>query len=376
MKYLYLRKLASVLGVVLCLASPSPADVRQYLSKDSAWFSSDEGRQAIANIIAWQTATGGWPKNIDTAKDPVDRTRDKADLGSFDNNATVNEMRLLARAFVATNDPACKAAFDRGLDFIFKSQHPVGGWPQSWPLDGSYHDRITFNDNATTNVLRLLLEIRDDRQTYPFVSDQQLRRIGQAFEKGIDCILKCQIRVDGKLTAWCAQHDEKTCAPAWGRSFEPPSISGGESAQIILLLMDLPDPSPQVCQAIEAAVHYLADNALEGFRFEKGPNGRSIVPDPHSPPIWARFYQIGTNRPIFANRKSQIFFSVYELENPAPQAFGYAYFVDWPAEPLKRYPDWRSRHGLGPDPLVVKPMTPDKAPATQPSPKQLFRRDF
>ena len=44
-----------------------------------------------------------------------------------------------------------------------------------------------------------------DSETYPFVDDQLRKRCREAVARGISCILKCQIVVKGKKTAWCAQ---------------------------------------------------------------------------------------------------------------------------------------------------------------------------
>ena len=41
---------------------------------------------------------------------------------TFDNNATHSEMRILGRAYRITNKQSYKAAFDRGLEFIFQSR--------------------------------------------------------------------------------------------------------------------------------------------------------------------------------------------------------------------------------------------------------------
>jgi pectate lyase len=353
----------ALLGSVV-KAAPS---ARDYLKNEPAWFSSDEGRKAMDNVLAWQVAeSGGWPKNIDSTKGPVDRNIDKGNLGSFDNNATYGELRLLARAYNATHDERYRDAFNRGLAFIFKAQYPTGGWPQSWPLDGTYHDRITYNDDAVANCLTLIREIRDDRQTYGFVSNAHREQLTPAFDKGIDCILKSQIRVDGKLTMWCAQHDQTTLAPAWGRAFEPLSISGGESAGIVLLLMSIDKPSGEIVQAVEAAAHYYADNAVDGFRWDRAqPRGRLFVEDPHAPPMWARFYEIGTNKPIFVGRDGKISYSLWSLGRPG-EPFMYNFFTDAGAPVIKAYPEWRAKVGLPPEEFVVKPMTPEKAASTQP----------
>ena len=79
------------------------------------------------------------------------------------------------------------------------------------------------------------------------------QRVGDvaAFERGVQCILKCQIVVGGKRTAWCAQHDENDYRPRAGRTFELASLSGAESVGVVRLLMSLDDPSPDVIKAVE-----------------------------------------------------------------------------------------------------------------------------
>ena len=63
-------------------------------------------------------------------------------------------------------------------------------------------------------AVRVLEVLRADRQA-------------AAVARGIDIILRTQVRQNGELTAWCAQHDQETLEPAWARAFEPPSLSGG-----------------------------------------------------------------------------------------------------------------------------------------------------
>jgi PelA/Pel-15E family pectate lyase len=131
----------------------------------------------------------------------------------------------------------------------------------------------------------------------------------QAFDRGIDCILKCQIKVNGKLTAWCAQHDEKDFSPRPARTFELTSLSGSESVGIIHVLMSVDHPSPQIIDAIHAACAWFDAVKIPGIKVVDTPDkdkphgiSRVVVKDPTAPPMWARFYEIGTNKPIFADR--------------------------------------------------------------------------
>ena len=211
------------------------------LNRPDTWFQSPEGQKLADNIVTWQNANGGWWKNYDPNKprpaNPGAKTNDGAlgdtedvwrKVSTFDNGATYSEMRILARAHRILQRDNYRDAFNRGLKYIFDAQYPNGGWPQRFPLQDNYGRHITFNDDAMSSVMSLLRDIADGAADFAFVSDEDRKRSAEAFDRGVDCILKCQIRVNGKLTAWCEQHDEVTFAPAKARSYELPSISGDQ----------------------------------------------------------------------------------------------------------------------------------------------------
>src|SRR5687767_15984228 len=97
------------------------AAVATHLKKSDDWFRSDEAKRIAANILSWQSPRGDRPKNSNTTV-PFTGDRAKA-TGTFDNGATTDELRFLARMVVATNDPGYTAPFLRGLDHILKSQY-------------------------------------------------------------------------------------------------------------------------------------------------------------------------------------------------------------------------------------------------------------
>ncbi len=160
-------------------------------------------------------------------------------------------------------------------------------------------------------------------------------------ERGIECILKCQIVVDGKRTAWCAQHDEVDYRPRPARTYELVSISGGESVGILRFLMSLDDPSPEVARAIEAGVAWFESVKLTGIRLTSIDGNRVIVEDPDAPPLWARFYEIGTNRPIFSGRDGIKKYSMAEIE--AERRNGYAWYGRWGQSLASEYAEWRTK---------------------------------
>lgn len=333
---------------VFCLLFLSFAEATvpsRHAKQSTEWFQSEEGRRIADNVLTWQTPHGSWPKNRDTASEPFDGNRD--DLhGTFDNSATTGELRFLARAFRATNEPRYRQAFLKGLSHILEAQYPTGGWPQFYPLSKGYHRHITFNDDAMVRILELLRDVSESSD-YGFLETENRTQAKAAVSKGIDCILRTQIKQEGKLTAWCAQHDEKTLAPAWGRSYEPPSISGAESVGVVRFLMSVEEPTPEIIAAVKGAIEWFRRATIHGIRLEtftdaEGQKDRRVVTDPDAKPLWARFYEIGSNRPIFLDRDSVIRYSFSEIGQERRN--GYAYYGGWATRLLTdEYPQWREK---------------------------------
>jgi pectate lyase len=315
--------------------------VSSYIRRDADWFRSDEGRGITRNVQAWQTSAGAWPKNVDTSKPPSAKT----EKGTFDNGATVDELRFLARAFNATQDGEAKESFIKGLDLILRAQYATGGWPQSHPPGDGYHRHITFNDQTMVRLMRFTREVATDAN-FQFVDEERRNASRAAFQRGITCIVRSQVSVEGALTAWCAQHDEQTLEPRPARSFELVSLSGAESAGILDLLMSVEEPSAEVVAAIESGVAWFENVKIRGFRQERIDRDKRMVADPKAPALWARFYEIGTNRPIFAGRNGIKRYSIEEIE--AERRNGYAWYGNWGRELPKKHEQWKKRVSRGP----------------------------
>jgi PelA/Pel-15E family pectate lyase len=329
---------------------------RKVLEQPAEWYGTPEAAAVAASVLRYQTPEGGWPKNLDMIAPPAPATTAGADAErhrpTIDNGATTTQLQLLARVITAGGDAALRAAFDRGLDYLLVAQYPNGGWPQYYPLREGYYTHITYNDDAMVRVLTVLRDAADGLPPYGFVDEARRARAGAAVRRGVECILRTQVRQEGRLTGWCAQHDEVTLAPAWARKFEPPSLSGQESVGLVRFLMSLPDPSPAVIAAVEGAVAWFDRVKLTGVREDHPPNpdlphkhDRVLVADPAAPPLWARFYELGTNRPIYTGRDAVVRYNLAEVE--PERRGGYAWHNDAPARLIERdYPRWRKRHRL------------------------------
>ena len=336
----------ALLFLALLVLSPlvtADESARRFLNKPESWFASAEAKQVAAIILSFQTDAGGWPKNTDTISKAYDGDRAKLQP-TFDNKATVDELRFMARMVNATQDATCRQSFDRGLTYVLSAQYPNGGWPQFFPLRKGYFDHITFNDGAMVRVLQLIREVANEK-TYAFLDVKTRETCQQAFDLGIACILKCQIFIDGKPTVWCAQHDEKTFAPAKARSYELPSFSGSESVGIVRLLMSLEKPTPEIRASIEGAIAWFEAHKVSGQRLETkksllGTPDLIMVPDAKAPALWARFYDLRTGAPYVCDRDGIPKATLAEIGHERRN--GYSWFGEYARDLLaKDYPKWK-----------------------------------
>lgn len=313
------------------------------LEHDDAAFASPQMRAVADNVVLHQSAEGGWPKNTNLADPPTGPASPNV-ANTIDNDGTTLPMAFLARV-ISAGGVGYEPAFERGLDYLLAAQYANGGWPQFYPLRGGYYDRITFNDDAMIRVMTLLRDISTGDAPYAFVDAGRRQRAGEAVDRGLALILRTQIRQGGALTVWCAQYDD-ALQPAWARAYEPPSLSGAESVGIVRFLMSIDHPSPEVIAAVDGAVVWLRGAAVDGVRIEtftdgEGQRDRRIVADPNAPPLWARFYELETNRPIFLGRDSVFHYTFAEIERE--RRAGYHYYGDWARTVLERYPAWRAQ---------------------------------
>lgn len=311
------------------------------------------------NILLYQKDNGGWPKNYDimailTPDQKDSLIRDKSVLNTtFDNRGTYSHVEALAKIYFVTNKDRFRDGALKGLDFILASQYDNGGWPQYYPLETNYSRCITYNDDVFSGIMWLLKDIKDGKEQYAFISDKVRKKLDKAYDKGLQCILRTQINDQGKPTAWCQQYDEVTLAPAWARKFEPPSICNGESVEVVSFLMSIDHPSRDIINAVQDAVAWFKESEImetkvnvipapemvTPYRISK--TDRVVVHDAGAPPIWTRYYELKTHRPLFCNRDSKVVYSLAEVERERRD--GYTWYTYAPQKILNRYPAWQQK---------------------------------
>ncbi len=344
---------------------------RDCLGENPDWYGSVEAQRIADNVLFYQSEIGGWYKN-DNSVHPSGHAatehlteqqrqshREVLRAMKFpctlDNGATHSEMRYLAAICKATGEARFREGFVKGVRYLLKAQYPSGGWPQFYPLRPGYSSLITFNDGAMIGALSVLDGAARGRSPFDIIDPSLRQECMEAVERGIRCILQSQIRDGKQLTAWCQQHDVLTLAPAQGRISELPSISGAESVGVVRYLMSIESPSPEIVEAVEGAVRWFRKAAVTGVRVvtvadasQPGGQDRRLVEDPEAEPVWARYYEIGTNRPMFIEQ-GVVKYSLAELSHS--HRIGHGWIGGrWPAGLLAAdYPAWRRERRMARD---------------------------
>jgi len=283
------------------------------------WYGSAEAQNIAETVLFCQQDIGGWQKNkpyhhalTEAEKDEFNKTR--SGIGAtIDNGATTTEMIFLAKVYGKHKEERYWKAFDKGFNYLMNAQYKNGGWPQFYPSRGtggvSYSSHITYNDNAMVNVMKLLKAIEEGDVVYAQlpITNEIKEKARKAFDKGVECILKTQIKVSGTPTVWCAQHDEITLQPANARAYELASFGGGESVGVIELLMDIDHPSKEIVISVKDAMLWLDAHKITGIKVSREPDATGkrnavVQKDENAPPLLARFYDLQTGTPFFCDR--------------------------------------------------------------------------
>lgn len=312
------------------------------------------------NILLYQRNNGGWPKNYDMQAiltteqvDSLLKTKGQ-NHATFDNSTTYTHIEYLAQVYNLTHIEKYKDACLKGIGFVLEAQYPNGGWPQCFPLEkGNYSRCITFNDGAYIGIMGILEKIVNGDPDFSFIGNEVREKAKLSYEKGLECILKMQIVDQGKLTVWCQQHDEIDLSPAWARAFEPPSICNGESAPVVLFLMSIEKPDQKIIESVQSAVKWFQVSKIYNTRVKIVPaspeksqwrtstSDRVVVADSLAPPIWTRYYELGTEKPLFCDRNSKFLYSMAEVSRERRN--GYAWYTYAPQEVLDKHQEWQNK---------------------------------
>lgn len=302
-------------------AAEEDYDWSGFLKKDASWFCSGEAVNIANECIQYQVANeGGWQKGMKTA-----HTGDWAH-STIDNDATTSQIRFLMRTYQQTKQQKYLDCAMRGVDCLFKMQYSNGGWMQCLNTPGTYHAHITLNDGAYLHVLQIMKEMSTKSGDFTAVSDSYAQKAKTSLDKGIQCLLNMQI----SGAAWCQQHDENTLKPAAARAYELPSNCTSESAGVITFLYQYAKENPSrqdIRKSVNTAIEWFKKVTLYGIEFVKSGDDKIVRQNANASPLWARFYELGTDKPLFSDRDSSVHYNVAEISKE--RRTGYAWYGNW-----------------------------------------------
>lgn len=288
-----------------------------FATGDRRWL--EAAKEAADALAAGQSESGGWDYAID-----FDPSAKRPQVTNFDDDTTQTAIRFLLAVVDADPDGAdlrdrrIRAACDRSLDAMLEAQYPNGAWPQrydgrprdpgefpvrravvpaSWPREwpkADYKQAYTLNDGTLRDCVGVMLDAFRRR------GDSRYR---DAARRAGDFLILAQL--PPPQAAWAQQYD-RDMQPIWARAFEPPAVTAGESAGAVQALVELFHETGDR--------KYLAPipGAIDWWR-------RSEI----APGRWARFYELGTNRPIYGDRDGRIRYRLDEISPERRTGYGW-----------------------------------------------------
>lgn len=309
-------------------------------------------------MMVYQLPNGGWGKHMSDKKD-VDYKK-KIDpkllkiikaadnnLATIDNNATSKEINGLINAYSITKNPAYLKSAEKGIQYLLTMQYENGGFPQYFPNTAIYRKQVTYNDNAMVNVLTVLYNISEGKEGFDAVNSQLKEKSKVALQKGIACILKTQVLQNGKLSIWADQYNEVTLKPEKARAFEPMSLATGESVNIVKFLMMQP-VTPEIEKSIKSAIQWFKDSKIDGYTYNVSKDSEKAIrtlSKKEGSAVWARFYDIPTNKPVFGDRDGSVKFNYEEVSEE--RRMGYSWYNEAGTKLIENeFPKWLKRNKL------------------------------
>lgn len=309
-------------------------------------------------MMVYQLPNGGWGKHNSDKKN-VDYTvkidqkllkiikANDNDLATIDNNATSKEINGLISAYSTTKNPAYLKSAEKGIQYLLSMQYENGGFPQYFPNTSIYRKQVTYNDNAMINVLTILYNISEGKEGFDAVNSQLKDKSKVALQKGIACVLKTQVLQNGKLSIWADQYNEVTLKPEKARAFEPMSLATGESVNIVKFLMMQP-VTPEIEKSIRSAIQWFKESKIDGYTYNVSRESEKAIrtlSKKEGSAVWARFYDIPTNKPVFGDRDGSVKFNYEDVSEE--RRMGYSWYNEAGTKLVENeFPKWLKRNKL------------------------------
>ncbi|REJ69868.1 MAG: hypothetical protein DWQ31_03040 [Planctomycetota bacterium] len=365
--------LARVAALAICLLVGCEEEQQPTTNK----YSDAKAERRVQNYLLSQSKLGGWPRGVDLGhKAYTERERDifrrryslRAKPGSRqeDTNVdatllertTTDKIRELAALYVALGEQDADLAggVERGVAYLLRAENRTGCFPAFYPepsFTRRWHENVLLTEDVTFATVELLEDVAAGREPFQWM-DQYFRKVaGDAVARFRTALVKMQVKVrgdrvlpviatEGERTGWSDRHHRKTLSPAWGRDFQPRSLSPTATRLAVRWLMKRDDPTESEKEAIRAAVAWLHGRQTRPATREDGPRDH-----------WATCVELVTNRPIFGDYVGyagdqfelvdHVFYRWEDLSEESRKE--QVWFVPVDTELFTTdYPAWRAKH--------------------------------
>jgi hypothetical protein len=287
----------------------------------------DAAKETATALIRTQLESGGWQGLMEFDPEArkawcyqVDRGSGRPacaaiednrlkDASSLDDNQSQSPLTFLIYLDqeLAGSMSSLTDAVTHGLSSLVEAQYPNGAWPfrldfrvpdpvappeasarypADWPRTFVQPEGEVYvvNDHLMRDVIRLFLLAHDTYGAPTYL---------QAAKRGGDFLLAAQM--PEPQPGW-AQTYNADLNPIWGRRFEPPSIASNETAGSIQALIELyaATGEERYLGAVQPAIRWLEQSRLSGDE-------------------WARFYELGSNQPLYVDTDYIVTYSDQDL---------------------------------------------------------------
>jgi PelA/Pel-15E family pectate lyase len=298
----------------------------------------DAAKAAADGLAIGQLESGGWDYSVNFDPEQAKRAYRRTDKGTIpaaeaakrfnvstydDDNTQSATMFLMAVVDASkggndARDQRIRAARDYALVKMLEAQFPNGAWPQRydgvpklakdfpvlkagipkvWPREWpkpDYKHYYTLNDNTLSDCIAVMLDAHHRYGKPEYLA---------AAKKAGDFLLLAQL--PEPQPAWAQQYNQRM-EPAWARAFEPPAVTGGESGGAVRTLVDL---------FIETGEQKYLEPIPRVIAWWK----RSEI----APGRWARYYELGSNKPIYGDRDGKIYYRLDQISEERRNGYGW-----------------------------------------------------
>jgi PelA/Pel-15E family pectate lyase len=333
---------------------------------DEYYYHAAEG--TAQGLILGQMPCGGWNYMIDFAGDRSLKewynTIGKNAWGfeeyyhyygnaTFDDVNTSDAAKFLLRLYLEKLDINLKPALDKVIALLLKSQYPLGGWPQRYPLkydfphgkETDYTSFATFNDNAIWGNIEFLI------QCYATLGEERLL---DPILRGMNFYLITQ---QGNPQGGWGQQYNMQVMPDHARSYEPASLCTGQTYDHVLRLLQFYQLTGdrKFLARVPDAIQWLESTRLPANLTNGGARTHPL------------FVEIGTNRPLWPHRtgsgvNDQHYWVDYDTTKPYAYGDNTVLNIDYLRQEYKRISSLSPEEASENSPLKVTVFTDNRTP--------------